>query len=301
MYYASARQVDTEHSYVYCVNQPTLSRPISNQMTKVLSIRQPWASMIVRGLKRFEIRTWQTSYRGQLIIHASSATPTKAFAEEAFEEYPELGELMERVGISSLEGLRALPRSSIVGVVTLSDIFDAEQVQSKSTVDDATIMGGLDDDSYYWLLTNAIEIEPVSGVNGKLNLWELDEAVEKAVLKRVERGTPAAFKSSRSGRVLFDWSSVAFEEDEPEEDGDEDVPDENRLLTPSKELAAIVGERPLKRMDVVKKLWEYIHKHGLQDPIKKRTIHSDERLLKVMGKRKVDIFDMTSKLSKHLS
>ena len=37
---------------------------------KVLTIKQPWASLIIQGYKRFEFRSWQTKYRGELLIHA---------------------------------------------------------------------------------------------------------------------------------------------------------------------------------------------------------------------------------------
>jgi hypothetical protein len=44
---------------------------------KVLSVRQPYASLLVRGIKRFESRTWSTDYRGPLLIHASSTQVSK--------------------------------------------------------------------------------------------------------------------------------------------------------------------------------------------------------------------------------
>ncbi|TKY81796.1 ASCH domain-containing protein [Pectobacterium polonicum] len=50
---------------------------------KALSIRQPWAWLIVNGYKDIENRTWNTKYRGPVLIHASSRKPTKAEVEEA--------------------------------------------------------------------------------------------------------------------------------------------------------------------------------------------------------------------------
>jgi chromatin remodeling complex protein RSC6 len=73
-------------------------------------------------------------------------------------------------------------------------------------------------------------------------------------------------------------------------------------LTPSAELAAIVGEKGLPRTEVVKKLWAYIKKHGLQDQKNKRQINADDKLKKVFGgKSSVSMFDMTKLVSKHLS
>lgn len=70
----------------------------------------------------------------------------------------------------------------------------------------------------------------------------------------------------------------------------------------SPELAAIVGEGPMPRSEVVKGLWVYIKKNGLQDPKNKRNINADENLKKVFGgKGTVNMFEMTKLISKHLS
>ncbi|MBI3549980.1 MAG: SWIB/MDM2 domain-containing protein [Elusimicrobia bacterium] len=74
-----------------------------------------------------------------------------------------------------------------------------------------------------------------------------------------------------------------------------------KALQPSADLAAVVGSKPLPRTEVVKKLWDYIKKHGLQDKANKRNINADANLLKVFGgKKQVNMFQMTSLVSKHL-
>lgn len=73
-------------------------------------------------------------------------------------------------------------------------------------------------------------------------------------------------------------------------------------LNVSSELAAIVGNGPMPRSEVVKKLWVYIKKNNLQDPKAKRNIVADADLKKVFGgKGTVDMFEMTKLVSKHLS
>lgn len=70
----------------------------------------------------------------------------------------------------------------------------------------------------------------------------------------------------------------------------------------SPELAAVVGEGPMPRSEVVKALWVYIKKNGLQDSVNKRNINADENLKKVFGgKATVSMFEMTKLVSKHLS
>ena len=71
-------------------------------------------------------------------------------------------------------------------------------------------------------------------------------------------------------------------------------------LTPSKELAAVVGSDPLPRTEVVKKVWEYIKKHKLQNEANKREIVADDKLKAVFEKDKVTMFEMNKYLAKHL-
>ena len=77
------------------------------------------------------------------------------------------------------------------------------------------------------------------------------------------------------------------------------------LLKPmqlSEDLEAVVGKGPLSRGEVVKKIWEYIKKHDLQNPANKRNILADDKLKKVFGgKSEVTMFEMTKLVSGHLS
>ncbi|MBF0360581.1 MAG: hypothetical protein HQK49_06200 [Oligoflexia bacterium] len=72
-------------------------------------------------------------------------------------------------------------------------------------------------------------------------------------------------------------------------------------LMPSEALAAIVGNSPIPRTEVVKKLWAYIKKHSLQDQKNRKNINADDKLLEVFdGKKTVSMFEMTKYVSKHL-
>ena len=73
-------------------------------------------------------------------------------------------------------------------------------------------------------------------------------------------------------------------------------------MKPSKELAAVVGEGPMPRTEVTKKLWAYIKKNSLQDPKNMRNIKPDEKMSKIFGAKKdVNMFEMTKLVNKHLS
>jgi len=72
-------------------------------------------------------------------------------------------------------------------------------------------------------------------------------------------------------------------------------------LTPSADLAVVVGSKALPRTEVVKKLWAYIKKNNLQDAKNRRNINADGALQKVFGgKKQVNMFEMTKLVSKHL-
>jgi chromatin remodeling complex protein RSC6 len=72
-------------------------------------------------------------------------------------------------------------------------------------------------------------------------------------------------------------------------------------VTPDEKLAKVVGDKPLPRTELTKKLWAYIRKNGLQDTKKRTFINADENLKAVFnGKKQVNMFEMTKLVSKHL-
>lgn len=69
----------------------------------------------------------------------------------------------------------------------------------------------------------------------------------------------------------------------------------------SEALAKIVGNGPMPRTEITKKVWEYIRKHKLQDTKNKRKINPDRALGDVLGSiTSIDMFQMTSKIAKHI-
>jgi upstream activation factor subunit UAF30 len=66
-------------------------------------------------------------------------------------------------------------------------------------------------------------------------------------------------------------------------------------------LGAVVGNNPIPRTEVTKKLWQYIKRNGLQDQKERRMINADDKLRAVFGgKSKVSMFEMTKLVSKHM-
>ncbi|MDP2357278.1 MAG: SWIB/MDM2 domain-containing protein [Beijerinckiaceae bacterium] len=71
-------------------------------------------------------------------------------------------------------------------------------------------------------------------------------------------------------------------------------------VTPSADLAPIVGADPLPRTQVTKKVWDYIKANNLQDEKDRRSINADEKLEKIFGKKQVTMFEMTKLVNQHL-
>jgi chromatin remodeling complex protein RSC6 len=73
-----------------------------------------------------------------------------------------------------------------------------------------------------------------------------------------------------------------------------------RAMTPSPQLAAVIGDKPLPRTEVTKKVWDYIKKNGLQDKTTRTMINADAKLKEIFGKAQVSMFEMTKMISGHL-
>ena len=74
------------------------------------------------------------------------------------------------------------------------------------------------------------------------------------------------------------------------------------LVTPTPELAHIVGSKPLSRGEAMKRVWDYIKHHNLQDPNNKRMIRADANLGPIFeGHPQLSMFEMTAYISRHLN
>jgi chromatin remodeling complex protein RSC6 len=75
-----------------------------------------------------------------------------------------------------------------------------------------------------------------------------------------------------------------------------------KAMQPDDDLAAIVGDKAIPRIEVIKRVWAYIDKHSLQDPKARRMINTDEALARVFGSRKrISMFEMANLISKHFA
>lgn len=126
---------------------------------KVITIKQPWATLIAEGYKKYEFRTWKTKYRGDILIHAGKGIDKK---------------VMDRFKHLNLE----YPVGQIIAKATITDcIYVDEKFAQKCVEKDPIIHKGLinkgDWDGYGFKIENIEKISPIE-VNGKLSLWDYD-------------------------------------------------------------------------------------------------------------------------------
>jgi hypothetical protein len=126
---------------------------------KALSLRQPWASLILAGVKVVENRSWSTDHRGLLAIHASAA----AADANVFDDMPAFRELY---GIPRLDAA-TLPRGAILGTVELVDCRRYAALPRRLKAHPFAQPG-----CWCWLLANPKAFPRPIPATGKLRLWD---------------------------------------------------------------------------------------------------------------------------------
>lgn len=138
---------------------------------KAITIKQPWATLIALGEKKFETRSWQTKYRGPLAIHAG-----KSIDKDACEDSWIKGVLKEH-GITSYKDL---PTGVVLATVELVDCYKVEATLGHASVlTKGKTLNGLEvafgdytEGRYAWELTNLQVLPEPMPAKGQLSLWE---------------------------------------------------------------------------------------------------------------------------------
>ncbi len=130
---------------------------------KVLTIKQPWASLIILGYKRFEFRSWQTKYRGDLLIHAGLGVDKEAMTRLA-KYLPE-----------------ELPKGEIIGKVKLVDCIKMSPEFKELLLNENSEIykNSVFKENYGWQMTDVQKFDKPIKAKGHLSLWEYDENMEK--------------------------------------------------------------------------------------------------------------------------
>ncbi|MGQ9851429.1 MAG: ASCH domain-containing protein [Aggregatilineaceae bacterium] len=125
---------------------------------KTLSIRQPWAELILQGRKTIELRTWQTHYRGPILIHAGGNIERDACAVYGLD--PE-----------------TLVRGALVGIVEVLDMVTFDHASYAALRDEHLDLGDWPGDVFGWRLTNPQRLPEPIPMRGRLGLFNLPDDV----------------------------------------------------------------------------------------------------------------------------
>lgn len=211
---------------------------------RVLSVPQPFAQLVVRGVKRLEVRSWEPGFEFpvRLAIHASVRAPARLDCEEWFWEREPARAFAEQ-GWVDRRDLTALPRGAIIGTVTLAavhvgadvhsgkaDIFAWNHETARMEVGERDPQTGalrvdavrarvrplgvaVPADSYVWVFTDPVEFEPITGVEGKLRTWALDAEMERVVVERELRARkrlwrPEPVDATKKAKAVEAWREL---------------------------------------------------------------------------------------------
>lgn len=145
---------------------------------KAITIKQPWATLIALGEKKFETRSWQTKHRGPIAIHAS-----KSIDKDACDDVWIKGVLAER-GITSY---KELPTGVVLAKAELTECHkvtlnfcDDVAVTTGPTIDGLEMkFGDYTEGRYAWEMANIKELSEPIQAKGQLSLWEWNGKGEK--------------------------------------------------------------------------------------------------------------------------
>ena len=123
---------------------------------KVLTLKQPWATLVAEGIKKYEFRSWKINYRGKVLIHAGVGVDK---------------EEMEKFKNMNLE----FPSRRILAEVEIEDYLELDDNLNKKIISENNIAyGSKYRTGYAWKLKNVKKINVDKEINGKLGLWNID-------------------------------------------------------------------------------------------------------------------------------
>lgn len=124
---------------------------------KALTIKEPWASLIINNYKTYEFRSWKTNYRGKILIHAGLSLEKKE--SKNFEDY----NLNYQCG-------------NIIGEATITDCILVTKEFNKKLLDiNNKVYKNNHENLYAWKLENIVKYENPIPIKGKLGLWNYKE------------------------------------------------------------------------------------------------------------------------------
>lgn len=135
---------------------------------KVISIKEPWATLIKDRKKYIETRSWKTNYRGPIYIHASKAKITKEISSNK--------ELMNLVGDSKLNYGYIICQCELIDCVPMTQNF-INNLKDKNYQE--YVEGIYKEGRYAWILDNIKVLDTPIKVSGQLGIWNYEDTMKQ--------------------------------------------------------------------------------------------------------------------------
>lgn len=125
---------------------------------KVITLKQPWATLVAEGLKKYEFRSWKIGYRGEILIHAGKGVDSQYMKK------------FEHLNLT-------YPKSKIVAKVVIEDCIELTDEINKKIIEENELVYGNNQHrtGYAWKLTNIKKISSDKELKGKLGIWNYKE------------------------------------------------------------------------------------------------------------------------------
>lgn len=131
---------------------------------RVITLKQPWATLVAEGLKKYEFRSWKLNYRGEILIHAG-----KGVDEDAMKKFEHLN--------------LKYPQSKIVAKVKILDCIELNDKINKQIIEENELVYGhkYNRTGYAWKLELIEKINNSKEISGKQGIWNIDLNEKKII------------------------------------------------------------------------------------------------------------------------
>ena len=162
---------------------------------RAFSVKQPWAGLLVAGVKRFEVRTWAPSGPGVFLVHASSG---KARGMPELRAEPLFQKSLREAGMTDEQGW---PQSAFLGLVEVARVINTEEgLPRRFTKQDEFLCGSVES-ILLWEIGRRWPFTRPVPCNGMLNLWRPPTEVHAAINRQLSAAGAPARIDAKSGRV----------------------------------------------------------------------------------------------------
>jgi len=144
---------------------------------KAITVWQPWATLIAIGCKKIETRSWKTSYRGALAIHAAKHFPKEARDLCVLEPFHSI---LKEAGYANQIGIivpARLPTGVVVATCILRSVIEITERNASGLKDPELSFGDFTPGRYAWFLDNIQKLEEPIPARGRQRLWEFNLVV----------------------------------------------------------------------------------------------------------------------------